>query len=241
MIQTNTIHQCNKCASTNIRKNGKSSNNGKQKYHCKDCNTYGILNAQPRYSEQEKEKALRIYQERASLRGVERATGISRHTLAKWLKEKVNHQADLKQSLETAQSNDVLELDELWSFVGKKKNKCWLWIALCRRTRQIVAFVIGDRSARTCARLFTKIPQEYRKCKSFSDLWEAYGKVFSSKTHERVGKDQGETNHIERFNNTLRQRIARYVRKTLSFSKKEAWHHLVTKFFMFNYNLTKSA
>ena len=34
-------------------------------------------------------------------------------------------------------------------------------------------------------------------------------------------KGRGETNHIERFNNTLRQRVSRLVRKTLSFSKKE--------------------
>jgi IS1 family transposase len=40
----------------------------------------------------------------------------------------------------------VLELDELWSFVLKKTNQAWIWIALCRKTRQIVAYAIGDRS-----------------------------------------------------------------------------------------------
>jgi insertion element IS1 protein InsB len=34
----------------------------------------------------------------------------------------------------------VLELDELWSFVLKKANKAWIWIALCRQTRQVVAY-----------------------------------------------------------------------------------------------------
>jgi insertion element IS1 protein InsB len=47
----------------------------------------------------------------------------------------------------------VLELDELWSFVFKRVNKRWVWIALCRATRQVVAFVIGDRSAKTCRKL----------------------------------------------------------------------------------------
>ena len=28
----------------------------------------------------------------------------------------------------------VLELDELWSFVLKKTNQAWIWIALCRKT-----------------------------------------------------------------------------------------------------------
>ncbi|MEJ7712285.1 MAG: IS1 family transposase [Pyrinomonadaceae bacterium] len=51
-------------------------------------------------------------------------------------------------------SATVLELDELWSFVLKKANKRWIWIALCRATRQVVAYVVGDRSAATCQKLW---------------------------------------------------------------------------------------
>lgn len=32
----------------------------------------------------------------------------------------------------------------MWSFVRFRKNKCWVWLAQCRRTRQIVAYAIGD-------------------------------------------------------------------------------------------------
>lgn len=35
---------------------------------------------------------------------------------------------------------EVLELDELWSFVQQRKNKRWVWFALCRRTRQVLAY-----------------------------------------------------------------------------------------------------
>lgn len=41
-----------------------------------------------------------------------------------------------------SEKGDVLELDELWSFVEKKTQEVWLWLALCRRTRQIVAYTI---------------------------------------------------------------------------------------------------
>ncbi len=44
--------------------------------------------------------------------------------------------------------------------------------------------------------------------------------VFPSKRHQSVGKGSGKTSYIERFNCTLRQRVSRLVRKTLSFSKK---------------------
>jgi insertion element IS1 protein InsB len=55
---------------------------------------------------------------------------------------------DIKVRLVPAQSGDVLEVDEIWSLVFKKAHTRWLWTAMCRRTRQIVAFVIGDRSPR---------------------------------------------------------------------------------------------
>lgn len=38
----------------------------------------------------------------------------------------------MEQTLEPAQNDDELELDEMWAFVYKRKNKVWLWLALCR-------------------------------------------------------------------------------------------------------------
>ena len=107
-------------------------------------------------------------------------------------------------------------------------------IALCRCTSQIVAFVIGDRSDATCRRLWNKIPEGYLVCHSYSDLWASYQKFFSSETHQAVGKESGQTAHVERWNNTLRQRLARFVRKTLSFSTSDVYHNIVTKWFIAN-------
>ena len=133
----------------------------------------------------------------------------------------------------------MLELDEMWSFVLKKQNKRWLWTAICRRTRQIVAYVIGDRSEATCRRLWQSIPNSYKHCLTYSDFWEAYRNVFPAETHQSLGKEAGQTNHMERWNNTLRQWNARYTRKTLSFSKKDFYHDLVTRIFIVRYNLSK--
>ena len=151
--------------------------------------------------------------------------------------KKVKHQPDLKETLLPAQEDDILELDELWSFVRFRKNKRWLWTVLCRRTRQIIAFSIGDRSEKTCRKLWKRIPTSYRGCHSFSDFWDAYQAVFPEETHQSVGKDSGQVNHIERWNCTLRQKVARYVRKTLSFSKTDYMHHIVTRWFIVEYNL----
>ncbi len=139
-----------------------------------------------------------------------------------------------------AQADDQLELDEVWSFVLKRVNKRWLWTAMCRRTRQIVAFALGDRSEKTCRKLWEQIPEVYKHCCTFSDFWEAYALVFPTETHRSVGKGSGQTNHIERWNNTLRQWNARYTRKTLSFSKSDFYHEIVTRLFIIKYNLSRS-
>ena len=140
------------------------------------------------------------------------------------------------------QQQQILELDELWSFVYRKSEKVlWVWLlALCRETRQIVAFVEGDRSRASCERLWRAVPGCYKEATCYSDLWEAYQEAIPEDRHEAVGKEKGETSHVERWINTLRQRLSRFVRKTLSFSKSHHMHHCCLKLFIYRYNLERT-
>jgi insertion element IS1 protein InsB len=171
------------------------------------------------------------------MRGIQRIFGTARATRARWLKQKGQSAPAVVDTWVPVHPGAVLELDDLWSFVYSKDNQRWVWIALCRRTRQIVAFYIGDRGELSCRELWNRIPKAYRKCHTFSDFGETYRKVFATDKHHAVGKDSGETNHVERWNNTLRQRIARFVRKTLSFSKIDFYHELVLRLFIIRYNI----
>jgi insertion element IS1 protein InsB len=135
-------------------KNGISLS-GKQQYRCRGCSRTSLDRPQAKgHSEEFKAQVLAMYFERPSMRGIERATGVSRQTLAVWLKKDEQMRQETPQYLEAtllpAQNDDVLELDELWSYVGSKKKAVWLWIALCRRTRQVVAWHFGSRGASTC-------------------------------------------------------------------------------------------
>ena len=119
-------HRCTKCNSTNITKNG-TDYKGDQKFHCLACDAYGTLEPRGRsYPEFFKELVMRAYRERSCMRGIERIFGIVRQTLARWILEKAGGLPDLVDTLEIAQANDVLELDELWSFVLKKSAKRWI-------------------------------------------------------------------------------------------------------------------
>jgi len=136
----------------------------------------------------------------------------------------------------------ILECDELWSYVGKKRCQKWIWLALNRQTREIVGVALGQRTKSTARNLWTSLPPVYRQCVVCStDFWAAYAAIFPSKRHRAVGKESGQTNHIERFNNTLRQRCSRLVRKTLSFSKKLANHIGALWYFIHDYNAQQRA
>ncbi len=90
-----------------------------------------------------------------------------------------------------------------------------------RNTREIVGVYIGDRSKQGAIELWNSLPSVYRQCAiCYTDFWASYQNVIPKKRHRPVGKESGKTNHIERFNNTMRQRISCLVRATLSFSKK---------------------
>ena len=49
-------------------------------------------------------------------------------------------------------------MDERWSFVGKKANPQWLWLALDVGSRQILAFHVGDRGQKSARQLWDKRP-----------------------------------------------------------------------------------
>jgi len=131
----------------------------------------------------------------------------------------------------------TLECDEAWSLVGHKGNKPWIWLAINRETREIVGVPIGDRSRAGAEALWDSLPPVYRQCAvCYTDFWEAYKTVIPSQRHRAVGKDSGQTNRIERFNGTLRQRVSRLVRKTLSFSKKLENHIGAIWYFIHHHN-----
>lgn len=125
----------------------------------------------------------------------------------------------------------------MWSFVGNKGNKQWIWLALDVDTGEIVGVYVGDRSIQGARGLWNTLPGVYRQCAvAYTDFWNAYSLVFPNKRYKAVGKETGKTSYIERFNCTMRQRVSRLVRKTLSFSKKLENHIGAIWFFVHHYN-----
>jgi len=78
---------CYYCGSANLVRNG-LTRNGKQRYRCKDCERSNRDNPQPTgYTVEQRETILSAYDERSSLRGLQRTFGVSRNTVTAWLKK----------------------------------------------------------------------------------------------------------------------------------------------------------
>src|SRR5207237_10428580 len=67
--------------------------------------------------------------------------------------------ARLLHTLDPPQVNVILrqvehaEMDEMWSFVGRKSQQRWLWHAIDHHTGQILAYVFGTRGDETFLQL----------------------------------------------------------------------------------------
>ncbi len=156
-----------------------------------------------------------------------RASGIARALQISelWLQQYVNQkykQVDREVQVRPKPKRRLtVQMDEQESFVDSKGDKHWVWLALDADTREIIGVHVGNRSAASAQALWQSMPPVYRQCAViYSDFWSAYPLVLPSLRHRAVGKETGKTSYIERFNCTLRQRVSRLVRKTLSLSKK---------------------
>ena len=123
-------------------------------------------------------------------------------------------------------------MDEIWSFVARKKQQCWLWLARNRRTGRIAAFELGRRTDRSCRRLCQKLKSVKVGC-FFTDDWQSYRKCLDPQRHQ-VGKSG--TQGIERCNLNFRTHLKRLHRRTICFSRSPELHAAVIKLYIHHLN-----
>ena len=120
------------------------------------------------------------------------------------------------------------ELDEMWSFVGRKQHPRWLWGALDQQTGRILAYVFGRREDQALLqRKALLAPFGIRRF--YTDGWGA--------DHCHLAPDQHvvskrRTQQLERKHLTLRTRIKQMVRKSICFSRSVQMHDMVIRLFI---------
>lgn len=126
---------------------------------------------------------------------------------------------------------EAAEVDEMWSFVGKKQEPRWLWHALDHGTGKILAYVFGRRQDEVFLQLKALL-EPFGITRFFTDQWGAYARHL---VPEAQVPGKRNTQQIERKHLTLRTRIKRLARKTICFSRSTELHDIVIGLFVNRY------
>ena len=127
-----------------------------------------------------------------------------------------------------APQGDAIEIDELCIRVSPS---LWLWTAVSRRVRQVVGFVIGDRTDPMLKLVWSDVPEDYRDKPVYSDYLGAYGRFFAAGQHHPCDKGSGQTSQLEGLHTKWRQRQSGLVRHACGVHRK-CEDDLIERFFL---------
>jgi len=143
---------CIKCNSPNSIRKGLRKN--KQRFYCKDCKCYFQSSYNYKaYKIETNSLLISLLKEGCSVRGISRVLKISKDTvLSRMLK--------ISRQIKVPYFNKLgckFEIDEMWSFIGYKKNVTWITYALERKTKSIIDFYVGRKTKETIRPLIDKV------------------------------------------------------------------------------------
>jgi insertion element IS1 protein InsB len=236
--------QCPHCHSEQIVKRGKTAR-GTQRYLCQNimCTAGSfLLDYRNRgYVPEVKRTIIDMSLNASGIRDTARVLHISTDTVLSELKKKEPVLESVNTALLNTRKGDEItvgiarageaEMDEMWSFVGKKKEQRWLWHAIDHLTGAVLAYVFGRRQDEVFLQL-KGLLEPFGITQYYTDHWGAYTRHLDPEMHS-PGKRN--TQKIERKHLTLRTRIKRLTRKTICFSKSVQMHDIVIGLFVNRY------
>lgn len=183
-----------------------------QRYMCKFC----FKKFQLAYTYQAYQKDINgfistLVKEGCGIRSISRILKISKNTVLSRIIHIVNN---IKPKL-FAKLGCKFELDEIWTFIGKKDNVTWITYVLERESKNVIDFFVGRKTMENIKPLINKVLLLNPKT-IYTDKLNIYPPLIPKEIHKRF---QYCTNTIERNNLTMRNHIKRLSRKTICFSR----------------------
>jgi insertion element IS1 protein InsB len=111
----------------------------------------------------------------------------------------------------------LLELDEMWHYLKKKRWKLWIWKALDRETGQLLDWECGRRDKATLKKLINRLSQWDVKVYC-TDKWATYASVIPQ---DKLVQSKATTHDIERNHCRQRHWFGRLKRKSIIVSKSK--------------------
>ncbi|MEZ5452561.1 MAG: IS1 family transposase [Thiothrix sp.] len=218
--------KCSSCQGELVYRHGKARS-GIQRYRCRDCrhcfqldylyeaNKPGVV-----------EKISDMAMNGSGVRDTGRVLGISVTTVIAHLKKLAPPSVSplpFNGASDKAGIELVCEMDEQWSYVGKKSQQRWLWYAWSPHLKRVFAYALGSRGDDTLKILLDRV-KGFNFRLFCTDDWGAYDRLLPEDKHLVTKKF---TQSIERQNLNFRTRIKRLQRKTICFSKSIEMHDKV--------------
>ena len=195
--------------------------NGIQRYECKDCHRKQQASyAYNAYDPSLNKSITTFIKEGVGIRSIARILEISITTLTKRI-------LSISSSIITPHiiADAVYEVDEIKTFVGRKKDHIWVAYALNCADKSVVCFSVGPRTNETLSKVTDKLANARL---IYTDKLRQYKFLISPEIHRTAHRG---TNHIERHNLTIRTHIKRLTRRTICFSRKAIMLYAVLKIY----------
>jgi insertion element IS1 protein InsB len=109
----------------------------------------------------------------------------------------------------------ILELDEMWHYMKKKRQKLWIWKALDRDTGQLLDWECGRRDKKTLKKMVDRLAQ-WDVTMYCTEKWATYAAIIPP---DKLVQSQATTHDIERHHCRQRHWFGRFKRKSIIVSK----------------------
>ena len=148
-----------------------------------------------------KAKVIELYNQGMSIRSAANILGGSQTSALNWIKEFAKNPG----------AAILIELDEIWHYLGSKKNKLWIWKAYGREIGELVDWECDARYMETLRKLMNRL-----SCWDVelfcTDNWAVYSEVIGE---DKLNQSKTQTFYLEQKNGRQRHGHARFRRKSI--------------------------
>jgi insertion element IS1 protein InsB len=206
------VHTCPKCQSDRVIHNGSAA--GKPKKHCKQCG-YQFTRMTPRGKPRTtKINAVLWYLSGMSMNRIAFLLSVSAQAVLTWIRDVAK---DYYEKPEPTGRTIVLQRDEMWHYVKKKRQKLWIWKALARDTGQLLDWECGRRDKATLKKMVDRLTQ-WDVQLYCPDKWATSASVIPQ---EKLVQSKATPHDIERNHCRQRHWFGRFKRKAIIVSKSQ--------------------
>ncbi|PZQ95129.1 MAG: IS1 family transposase [Flavobacterium psychrophilum] len=203
--------KCNYCNGNCIRKGYYKK---VQKYKCKSCSKWQqVRYTNRKYTITIDDQIEVLNREGVGISSISRILAIPKASVQRRIEKMKANQAKPLFN----ESGQVYEVDELYTYIRKKSNPCYIIYAINRRTKEVIDFICGARTKENIGKLIKALLNLSPK-RIYTDKLHVFTTVIPGFLHRTFAY---RTNHIERKNLTLRTHLKRLGRKTICYSKSK--------------------